>query len=58
MHPELLAQIVELMGKIVSTEGIEPDAKKVAQNVLFKALNLIDTNISRIHSKEVSGIIS
>ena len=56
MSEQVLMAIIQLMASIIGTEGIEPENKKTAQNILTKSLALVDRNISKVHASLVANI--
>lgn len=56
MSEQTLLALIQLMGSMIGTEGIEPEDKKVAQNILSKALVLIEKNVVYVYNREVTKI--
>jgi hypothetical protein len=53
---QTLVAIIQLMGGLVSTEGVSADNKKTSEEILTKCLNLLNKNVSYVHAKEVAKL--
>jgi hypothetical protein len=56
MSEQGLMAIIQLMGSLLNTEGLEAENKKKAEIILSKALGILEHNIVGYHAQLVSKI--
>jgi len=56
MSEQTLTAIIQLMGMVLGTESVSVEDKKTANNILAKALALIEKSVSIVYNREITKL--